>query len=58
MTNKEIFIKSIQEEINNGMELPDEAIAYFEELKNGKASFGGLTANGKIILKFLQHFIE
>ena len=34
MTNKEIFIKSIQEEIDNGMELPDEAIAYFEELKN------------------------
>ena len=33
MTNKEIFIKSIQEEIDNGMELPDEAIAYFEELK-------------------------
>lgn len=58
MTNKEIFIKSIQEEIDNGMELPDEAIAYFEELKNGKASLGGLTVNGKIILGFLQNNFE
>lgn len=58
MTNKEIFIKSIQEEIDNEMELPDEAIAYFEELKNGKASLGGLTVNGKIILGFLQNNFE
>lgn len=58
MTNKEIFIKLIQEEIDNGMELPDEAIAYFEELKNGKASLGGLTVNGKIILGFLQNNYE
>lgn len=58
MTNKEIFIKSIQEEIDNGMELSDEAIAYFEELKNGKASLGGLTVNGKIILGFLQNNFE
>ena len=58
MTNKEIFIKSIQEEIDNGMELPDEAVAYFEELKNGKASLGGLTVNGKIILGFLQNNFE
>ena len=58
MTNKEIFIKAIQEELDNGMELPDEAIAYFEELKNGKASLGGLTVNGKIILGFLQNNYE
>lgn len=58
MTNKEIFIKSIQEEIDNGMELPEEAVAYFEELKNGKVSLGGLTVNGKIILGFLQNNFE
>lgn len=54
MTNKEIFIKAIQEEINNGMELPEEALFYFEELKSGKASLGGLTVGGKNILIFLQ----
>ena len=58
MTNKEIFIKAIEEELDNGMELSDEALAYFQELKSGKASLGGLTVNGKIILGFLQNNYE
>lgn len=55
MTNREQFIFEVEQTLKD---VPDffslEALAYFEELKNGKASMGGLTDNGRAILEWLN----
>ena len=55
MTNRERFIFEVEQTIKD---VPDffseEALAYFEELKNGKASMGGLTDNGRKVLEWLN----
>ena len=55
MTNREKFIFEVEQTIKD---VPDffseEALAYFEELKNGKASIGGLTEKGREILEWLN----
>ena len=56
MTNREQFINEIQNSLQSdgGLRLSEEARAYFEELKGGKASIGGLTEHGKAILEWLN----
>lgn len=55
MTNREKFIFEVDQTLKD---VPDffslEALAYFEELKNGKTSVGGLTETGKAILEWLS----
>ena len=53
MTNKEIFIKEIEE---SGIELSEKATSYFELLKKAEAKQPAkeLTENGAKILKFMQ----
>ena len=55
MTNKEIFIKEL-EELN--VELSEKAQEFFNQLKEGKVSGNGFTENGKKILIFMQNNIE
>lgn len=56
MTNKEKFIQEIENSLHNdgGIHLSADARAYFEELKNGKASLGGLTEAGEKILTWIR----
>lgn len=55
MTNREKFISEVEQTIKDVPDfLSEEALAYFEELKNGKASMGGLTDNGRAILEWLN----
>lgn len=56
MTNREKFIEEIDNSLraDEGLSLSEEARAYFEELKKGKASVGGLTDTGRMILEWLN----
>ena len=55
MTNREKFIAEIEELIQTNAEaLSAEAQAYFNELKGGRASLGGITDVGAKILVWLQ----
>lgn len=56
MTNREKFIEEIENSLHSdgGLCLSTEARAYFEELKNGKASVGGLTEAGEKILTWVR----
>jgi hypothetical protein len=56
MTNKEKFIQEIENSLHSdgGIHLSADARAYFEELKNGKASLGGLTEAGEKILIWIR----
>ena len=56
MTNREQFINEIQNSLQSdgGLYLSEGARAYFEELKGGKASIGGLTEQGRAILEWLD----
>jgi hypothetical protein len=55
MTNREKFIEEIDILIEKfNVSLSIEANTYFAELKDGKASVGGLTENGKAILDWLN----
>lgn len=55
MTNREKFIAEIDTLIEKfSVSLSIEANTYFAELKDGKASVGGLTENGKEILEWLN----
>lgn len=54
MTNREKFIFEVEQVLKQSEFLSEEALAYFEELKNGKASMGGLTDNGRAILEWLN----
>ena len=56
MTNRQQFIKEIENLLQESHYeiLSDEALAYFEELKSGKASVGGITDTGSKILLWLQ----
>ena len=60
MTNREAFITEIETLITakggDPLEiLSEQAYAYFEELKAGKASVGGMTENGAKVLTWLQN---
>lgn len=54
MTNREHFIFEVEQVIKN---CPDffslEALAYFNELKEGKSSTGGMTETGEKVLAFM-----
>ena len=54
MTNKEIFIKEIEDLISDGDILSDEAMTYFESLKKDKGHSKVITENGAKILEYLQ----
>lgn len=56
MTNRQKFIDEIENILKESHYeiLSDEALAYFEELKSGKASVGGMTDTGLKILLWLQ----
>ena len=55
MTNREKFITEIEEKLNNDSNfLSKDAFAYFEELKKGKASVGGMTEVGEKVIIYLQ----
>ena len=54
MTNREQFIFEIEQMLKQSEFLSDKALTYFEELKNGKASKGGLTEKGREILEWLD----
>lgn len=56
MTNRQKFIDEIENILKESHYeiLSDEALAYFEELKSGKASIGGMTDTGLKILLWLQ----
>lgn len=56
MTNRQKFIDEIDNILKESHYeiLSDEALAYFEELKSGKASVGGMTDTGLKILLWLQ----
>ena len=54
MTNREKFIFEVEQVLKQSEFLSEEALAYFEELKNGKASIGGLTEKGREILEWLN----
>ena len=57
MTNREKFIQEIDNLLTceNGIHLSTEARSYFDSLKNGKASIGGLTESGEKILAWLKN---
>lgn len=54
MTNREQFIFEVEQTIKD---VPDlfslEALTYFNELKEGKASMGGMTETGEKVLNFM-----
>ena len=58
MTNKEVFIKAIEEVLDScpdffGQdEKADKAMQYFNQLKNEQETKGGITENGQKILDF------
>lgn len=53
--DREQFIKEIEEILKNQkIKLSEQANKYFELLKNGKQSLGGITENGKAILQYCQ----
>lgn len=55
MTNREQFIYEIENLLKEDNEiLSEDALAYFEELKNGKASLGGVTETGVRIINWLK----
>lgn len=55
MTNREQFINEITTVLDNfKVELSPEAHTYWLELQNGKASVGGLTEHGRMILEWLN----
>ena len=56
-TNREKFIEEIENSLHceGGICLSKEARIYFEELKGGKASVGGITEVGSKILIWLQN---
>ena len=58
MTNRQKFISEIESLLQESHYeiFSDEALAYFEELKNGKASVGGITEIGSKILLWLQKY--
>lgn len=58
MTNRQKFISEIESLLQESHYeiFSDEALAYFEELKNGKASVGGITETGSKILLWLQKY--
>ena len=53
MTNREKFIDEIENLLKQSEFLSDGALAYFEELKNGKASMGGMTESGEKVLTWM-----
>lgn len=55
MTDRQKFIQEIETLLGNQpTALSEGALKYFEELKNGKASVGGMTDTGLKILLWLQ----
>lgn len=59
LSNKDSFIKEIKELIDNSkIELSEQAIEFFNQLKEGKASITGFTENGKKILIYMQNNYE
>lgn len=56
MTNRQKFIEEIENSLhsNGGICLSKEAREYFEELKTGKASTGGLTEIGEKVLIWVR----
>ena len=60
MNKKEKFIEEINDLIgNNDIELSQEALEYFENLKNNKkTSTGEFTDNGRKIFKYMQQNYE
>lgn len=62
MTNKEAFIQMVEDLLNavDINDMPEEAIKYFEELKNQKPQpeKTELTENGTKILKYMQSNYE
>ncbi len=57
MSEREIFIAEIEEKINNGLELSEAAIKYFEKMKEAPAK-RDITENGEKILKYAQENAE
>lgn len=55
MSKKEKFIEELNKALENGLILSEDAISYFEEIKNDKNIKGGMTENG---LKILNYMIE
>ena len=54
MTNREQFIFEVEQTIKDVPDFfSDEALAYFNELKEGKASVGGMTETGKAVLTWI-----
>lgn len=55
MTNREKFIEEIENSLHSegGLLLSADARLYFEELKGGKASIGGMTEIGKAVLTWV-----
>ena len=54
MTNREKFIFEVEELLKEESDFFSEgAAAYFEELKNGKASIGGMTESGEKVLTWM-----
>lgn len=59
MTNKELFIKEMEELIDSSdIELSEKAMEFFNQLKEGKVSTTGFTENGKKILTYMQENYE
>ena len=54
MTNKEIFIKEIEDLISIGNVISDEAMIYFESLKKDKGHSKVITENGAKVLEYMQ----
>ena len=56
MTKKEKFIEEILDSLHSegGLQLSEDAHAYFNELCNGKASTGGLTEVGEKVLLWIR----
>lgn len=59
LSNKDIFIKEMKELIDNSkVELSEQAMEFFNQLKEGKASTTGFTENGKKIIIYMQENYE
>ena len=57
-SKREIFISELDKALTDGLILSEEAIDYFNEVKNGKPTKGGMTENGIKILQFMVENIE
>lgn len=58
MSSKKVFIEQIERLISEGLELDEEAKAFFEDFKSAEKDKPELTEKGSLILSYMKDNIE